>query len=328
MYKIIGGDGNEYGPVSAEHVHAWIADNRANNQTRAKLEGSEEWNPLASFPEFAEALMAQTRTMLAQQAATTSPPCSSTISAGGPPPVVEGDYQLDLTGCISQGWELMKGNFGILFGGFVIYILIQGLIGGLGAIPYLGVVVQLAGLVITGPIMGGSFYLFLRVVRNESAGVGDVFAGFRKSFGQLFLGYLVTALLAGLCFIPVIVVGFMTVFPALLHHQQPVPAQWIIVGAVFAVCIVPVIYLQTCWMFTLPLIIDREMDFWTAMKTSRRRVSLHWWQVFGLLVLTGLLNLVGVLLCCVGILVTAPVGFVAIMLAYETIFSGRTAQNH
>ena len=327
MYKIIGGDGNEYGPVSAEQLHQWIAEGRANNQTRVQREGETEWKPLAAFLEFADTLASQARAQ-SEAAATTPPPFSSGTVAGGASPLAEGDYQLDLGGCISQGWELMKKNFGTLFGGFIVYILIAGGIGALGAIPLVGALVQVASLVVTGPLMGGLFYLFLRVVRGEPGEVGDVFAGFRKQFGQLFLGYIVTALLGGLCFIPVVVAGFLSVFPALLHHEPPDPAQLIMVGAVFLVCLIPAVYLQTNWMFTLPLIIDRELDFWIAMKTSWRRVGLHWWQVFGLLVLTGLLNLGGLLLCCVGILVTIPTGFVALMLAYETIFSGKTTGNN
>lgn len=51
MYRIIGGDGKEYGPVSAEQIKDWIADGRANAQTRVKEEGQEDWKPLAQYPE-------------------------------------------------------------------------------------------------------------------------------------------------------------------------------------------------------------------------------------------------------------------------------------
>jgi uncharacterized membrane protein len=50
-------------------------------------------------------------------------------------------------------------------------------------------------------------------------------------------------------------------------------------------------------------------------------VGKHWWQVFGLIILVGLLNILGVLACCVGVLFTIPIGFAALMYAYETIFS-------
>src|SRR5882672_11275448 len=51
MYKVIGADGREYGPVSAEQVRQWIADGRANAQTLIQGEDSTEWKPLANFPE-------------------------------------------------------------------------------------------------------------------------------------------------------------------------------------------------------------------------------------------------------------------------------------
>ncbi len=53
MYKIRGGDGNEYGPVSADQVRQWISEGRANGQTLVLPDGLTEWKPIASLPEFA-----------------------------------------------------------------------------------------------------------------------------------------------------------------------------------------------------------------------------------------------------------------------------------
>lgn len=52
MYRILGADGKEYGPVNAEQMRRWIAEGRANAQTRTLAEGTLEWKPLAQFPEF------------------------------------------------------------------------------------------------------------------------------------------------------------------------------------------------------------------------------------------------------------------------------------
>ena len=52
MYRIIGADGREYGPISAEQVRQWIAESRANASTPTLTEGATEWKPLASLPEF------------------------------------------------------------------------------------------------------------------------------------------------------------------------------------------------------------------------------------------------------------------------------------
>jgi hypothetical protein len=56
MYKIIGADGREYGPVTADQLREWIAEGRANAQTRAQAEGAAQWKPLTEYLEFAPAL--------------------------------------------------------------------------------------------------------------------------------------------------------------------------------------------------------------------------------------------------------------------------------
>jgi TM2 domain-containing membrane protein YozV len=56
MYKIIGADGQPYGPVNAEQIRRWLAENRVNAQTLVQMEGSQEWKPLSSLPEFAPEL--------------------------------------------------------------------------------------------------------------------------------------------------------------------------------------------------------------------------------------------------------------------------------
>ena len=52
MFTIIGGDGKEYGPASAEQLRSWINAGRANLETKAKLAGETEFRRLGDFPEF------------------------------------------------------------------------------------------------------------------------------------------------------------------------------------------------------------------------------------------------------------------------------------
>ena len=56
MYKIIGGDQKEYGPITADQIAQWIREGRVAANTQARMEGTEDWKPLSSFPEFAAAL--------------------------------------------------------------------------------------------------------------------------------------------------------------------------------------------------------------------------------------------------------------------------------
>lgn len=55
MYRIIGADQKEYGPVSRETVVQWIGERRANAQSWAQAEGTSGWQQLSHLPEFAGA---------------------------------------------------------------------------------------------------------------------------------------------------------------------------------------------------------------------------------------------------------------------------------
>lgn len=74
MYKIIGANQTEYGPVSAEQIRQWIAEGRVNAQTLAQAEGETGWKPISQFPEFSASFAA------------TPPP----FGAGGPVPGAPG----------------------------------------------------------------------------------------------------------------------------------------------------------------------------------------------------------------------------------------------
>ena len=50
MYKIIGADGKEYGPISAEVLRQWLDEGRANGQTKVLPEGAREWKTIADVP--------------------------------------------------------------------------------------------------------------------------------------------------------------------------------------------------------------------------------------------------------------------------------------
>ncbi len=59
-YTIIGGDGKEYGSVTADDLRKWIAEGRLNAQSLAKAQGEAAFRPLSAFPEFADIFQAGT----------------------------------------------------------------------------------------------------------------------------------------------------------------------------------------------------------------------------------------------------------------------------
>ena len=317
MYKIIGGDQKEYGPVTADQLRAWITEGRVNGLTSIWVEGATEWKPLSTFPEFAP--------LLAFQPPVLRPPTAYGAQPGLPPDIFTRDYDLDIGRCVSDAWNLLKTNFGLVFGGVAIFMLIQIVISVLAQIPIVGLVFTVGNFIISGPLMGGVYYFLLKAIRRQPADIGDVFAGFRLAFVQLFLGYIVAALLTGLAALPGAAIMGVPIFMMVRHHAvEAGPMLVAFLG--FIVAIIPMIYLGIGWMFSLPLIIDKQMAFWPAMSASRQMVNKHWWLVFGLMVVCGLINLAGFAACCVGIFFSLPIVFGAMMYAYESIFSAAAAR--
>lgn len=309
MYRIIGGDGNEYGPVTAEQMRQWITENRVNGETR--VQGADGvWKTLREFPEFAEILP--------------PPPVASRPPVQGLPVEFDGDYQLDIGGCLGSGWQVMRSRFGLALGVGLVFMAIQVALALLGAIPLIGTIFSIGSLVIGGPLMGGLVFFYLRMVRGESPELGDLFDGFRRSFGQLFLGQLVQGLLAFIPVLPGMVVLLIGLIPAVVSKGDVPALAALAPGLLLMLLGLPVtLYLQTSWMFTLPLILDQGLDFWTAMGRSRRQVGRHWWLCFGLTVVIGLVNVLGLPCCFVGILVTFPLSLLALAQGYEAVIHGR-----
>jgi len=52
MYKIIGADGNAYGPVPAEQIRQWVTEGRLNAVSKIQVDGSGDWKELRQMPEF------------------------------------------------------------------------------------------------------------------------------------------------------------------------------------------------------------------------------------------------------------------------------------
>jgi hypothetical protein len=279
MYKIIGADQREYGPVDVDKVRQWILQGRADGQTKVRIEGTEDWKCLADLPEFADLVVRR------------PPPLEV-------PPRFRGDgdrlaeeirardYRIYAGDCFSRSWTLIRDHFWLLVGTTTLMVL---LFFGIGSVPVLGCV---AGLLLSFVLWGGVGLVFLKLSRGESADVGTAFAGFSVALVPLMLAGLISEVLTS-------------------------------VGLLF--CILPGIYLLVAWwMFTPLLILDKGLDFWQAMECSRRVVSRHWWTCFGLLLLSALVSLAGLLACGVGALFTLAIAIGAIVYAYEDIFNPPT----
>jgi hypothetical protein len=209
------------------------------------------------------------------------------------------DYALNVRSCVRRGWKLLKGEFWPFVGITALFIALLGAASSFGGASFThesggDSVLKVGSVVATlvwGPMMGGLLFYFLKKLRHEPATVETAFCGFSPRFLHLFLAGFATSMLTWLGFVCLIVPG---------------------------------IYLLVAWMFTLPIVMDKQVDFWSAMELSRKVVTKHWFKLFGLGLMMWLLICAGVLALVLGVLVMAPLILAALMYAYEDIFGGAT----
>jgi len=145
--------------------------------------------------------------------------------------------------------------------------------------------IPFAPLFITGPLTAGFFIVARKIKKGESYDFGEFWKGFDH-----FVPLLLYTLIGG-------ILGFLA----------------------FLAFIIPGIYLAVAWSFAIPFIIFTNMEFWDGMEYSRKLITKKWWNIFGLLILLFLINLVGALVFLVGLLFTIPITYCALYVAFEDI---------
>jgi uncharacterized membrane protein len=149
-------------------------------------------------------------------------------------------------------------------------------------------------LILQGPLIAGFHIFCLKKLLNRRTDFGDLFKGFN---------FFVPALVASL-----------------------VISLFVFCGTLL--CIIPGLVVAAMYKFTYLFIVDKRMDFWPAMQASHAVVKNDYFGFTMFLILAFLVNVLGFLCCIVGLLVTMPVTFAAITVAYKEIvgFDPRTAE--
>jgi hypothetical protein len=210
--------------------------------------------------------------------------------------VLARDYVLDIGHCVFRGWALVRTDFWPMVGTTALVLLLLATVAALTtesrSVGQVRFTTSALSILLSGPLMGGLYFYLLKRIRGERVRTDAAFAGFRRSLVQLLLANFVKHVLSLLA---------------------------------FACLLLPGIYLVVAWLFTLPLIIDKGLEFWPAMRLSRKTITKHWWKFLGFFLVLLLLNIAGVMACFVGVLFTLPVTYSAIMYAYEDIINQRGA---
>jgi hypothetical protein len=215
--------------------------------------------------------------------------------------------------CIKGGWNLIKGQYWLIFA----MCLVSWMIG--AAIP-LGILV--------GPMMCGVFLTFFKMRRGEPIEFGTLFKGF-DYFGPSVIATLLHVIPVVAIVIPAYVLFYVFFFVAIIAQggDEPSPLAFLAIFAAFAlfwiVVIAVVMIVSIGFMFVYPLIVDRGMQGFDAVKLSFKAAMANFWRLLGLIMLNFLLSLAGFLLCMVGVYFVIPLGYAAVAIAYEQVFGLR-----
>jgi hypothetical protein len=212
--------------------------------------------------------------------------------------------------CIKDGWRLIKGQYWLIFAMCLVGWMIA------AAIP-LGILM--------GPMMCGLFLAFFKLRRGHPIEFGTLFKGF-DYFGQSVVATLLHVMPILAIVIPAYILFYLFFFLAMIAQGGDEPSGLamlaiMIVFALFWLVVIGVIMVVSIgFMFVYPLIVDRGIQGFDAVKLSFRAAMANFGRLLGMILINFLLSAAGLLLCFVGIYLVLPVSYAAIAVAYEQVF--------
>jgi hypothetical protein len=203
----------------------------------------------------------------------------------------------DYTVALGGWFAIATAHYGAVLGPAVAYLLLLGVLFAVMAfIPCLG---ALLIVLLSPPLAAGLTTVSLAQLKGEPWTFGDFFAGFQY-YGALLGFTLLTALMA----VPFAFLSWGMFAAAFFSNDEGMLFAAFGAGAALVCAAVYVqVRVQT---FGWQLIIDRRFDAIEAMKGSWRLTRGHFWSLFGVQLLLGLINQAGGLACGVGLLFTLP----------------------
>lgn len=219
-----------------------------------------------------------------------------TVGGGSLERGLAGDYQIEVGEVLREAWAKTDGSKATFFIALVIYLAIVSAVGfvvGIATAVFdrvgldvFDVLDQLVPVVIAMPMVCGITVLGLR----RSVGV-ETSPGIVLSYFHLW--------------IPVVV---LTVI------------MYVLVAVGLALLVIPGIYLAVSYMLAIPLLVDKKLEPWEALETSRRALSTHWFEMLAFALAVGFINLATIVTLGIGLIWTFPMSYIAIGLIYQRIF--------
>lgn len=294
QYRVIGTDGKEFGPVDLAGMQQWIREGRVVKQSRVRKNDGPAV-AAESLPELAETFAPPA---LPVQPAT--PPIATAVPLPN---------EFRSWAFIGQAWDLFKPHWLQLSAMFLLLSLF-------GAIPYIGPCISFF---IGTTLIVGINRAVLGLLAGQPPKVEMMFNGFDR-FGQAFLAGVVIAILMSVVVVPILVpIGVVvSTWP-----EWSSPGQIILLSAGVALFAAIATFLGIIWSFTYLVLAETNQDFWTAMQTSVALTRGYRWSLFCLLLALMVIVILGLLICCIGVVVAQALASVTYALVYRFLQSKR-----
>jgi uncharacterized membrane protein len=214
------------------------------------------------------------------------------------------------TECLKAGYELVRSQYWLFVG-----------ICGVGMI--IASVVPLG--ILMGPMMCGIYLALFKQRRGQPVEFGDLFKGFDR-FGESLIAALLHMIPIFVILLPTYIVFYISMFAMMAAQSGQEPAPGVLLGffgfwgVIWIGLMVLMILISVGFTFAYPLIVDRQLGGFDAVKLSIKAARANFWSLLGLMLLSGLLAFFGILLCYVGWFLLMPITFGAIAVAYEQVF--------
>lgn len=214
---------------------------------------------------------------------------------------IAGNIEISMTGTMGEAWRRLKGFKTVCLLAFLLYValalvtnfinfpVIFGLIA-IGAdensATLIGSLIQILISIAILPVFIGIHILGMRHAESKSTTSTAIFGYFSK-IPALFLCYFIMVLM-------------------------------IMLGTLLLV--IPGIYLMFAYMFSMHLVIEKNMPAWRALETSRKVITKVWFRFFGLYFLIILINLLAAIPLFIGLIWTVPWSVLTLSMVYNKLF--------
>lgn len=209
---------------------------------------------------------------------------------------IAGQYDFDIAEVISEAWQRTDGvkmPFNI-------------------ALSIYSVVYILAVLVV--PYVLSGFSMEFTNISNAIGGLLNLLVGYPVMAGVMMMG--VTRASGrtvdyGMC---------LQFFSKTLPIFLLMVVMFVMVMLGFVLLIIPGIYLAIAYMFAMLLVLEKNMGTWEALETSRQAVTHHWFKLFGVGFVMGLIMFISMLPLGIGLIWTMPMFYILNGVLYRRIF--------